>query len=117
MVFSKKRLKLRPFGRTFSRISAGRILGSGRNGDRLPESASTISRQGVSLATPRRAAMWWGAGTMRVAQRQVRGVMADRSTGPERDDRRHRPRVSMRVMEAMLKMDKIDIPTLEQAYA
>jgi len=49
------------------------------------------------------------AGAVRLAQRQIWTVMADRSHGPGRIANDPDPRKSNRVMEAMLKMKKIDL--------
>ena len=53
---------------------------------------------------------------MRLAERQVRVVMADQSTvlGEMLGDKD--PEKAKRVMEAMLQMDKIEIETLKRAY-
>jgi hypothetical protein len=55
---------------------------------------------------------------MRLAEGQVRPVMADRSHAPVLQKRLHGPDAekSKRVMEAMLKMKNLDIKLLKQAY-
>ena len=54
-------------------------------------------------------------GAVRLAQGQVRRVVADRSHGLVRADARPRPERTQRVMKAMLGMKKLDIAELQRA--
>jgi hypothetical protein len=53
---------------------------------------------------------------VRLAEGQVRPVLADRPLRPARMLQDEDPQKAKRVMEAMLKMKKIDIAALERAY-
>ena len=58
------------------------------------------------------------AAAVRLAEGQVRPVLADRAHGPARAAQRARiPRNPERAMEAMLQMKKLDIARLKRAYA
>ena len=52
---------------------------------------------------------------MRLVQGQVGSVLADNAEGVNTGDDRFRPAAAKRAFDAMLKMQKIDVATIEEA--